>query len=85
MALVIGNEIYDWEALESSAEYKNGYHSGDPVIRAFWEVLNEFNEDDKKKFLLFLTGSDRIPIRGMKAIKVILIICFILLTNMKHY
>lgn len=24
---------------------------------------------EKKKFLLFLTGSDRIPIQGMKAIK----------------
>lgn len=28
--------------------------------------------EEKKKFLLFLTGSDRIPIQGMKAIKLII-------------
>lgn len=32
MAVVIGNENYDWEALESEAEYKNGYTSGDPTV-----------------------------------------------------
>lgn len=70
MAVVVGNENYDWHALEESAEYKNGYKSSDQTIRWFWEVLHELSETDKKKFLLFLTGSDRIPIQGMKAIKV---------------
>lgn len=32
MALVIGNENYDWDAFEHSAEYKNGYTSGDPTV-----------------------------------------------------
>lgn len=40
-------------------------------IRWFWEVFHELPLSEKKKFLLFLTGSDRIPIQGMKAIKVI--------------
>lgn len=70
MAVVVGNENYDWHALEESAEYKNGYKSSDQTIRWFWEVLHELSETDKKKFLLYLTGSDRIPIQGMKAIKV---------------
>lgn len=39
-------------------------------IRLFWEVFHELSLEDKKKFLLFLTGSDRIPIEGMKAIRV---------------
>lgn len=39
-------------------------------IRWFWEVFHELPESEKKKFLLYLTGSDRIPIQGMKAIKV---------------
>ena len=30
----------------------------------------ELTEDDKRKFLLFLTGSDRIPVRGMESVKV---------------
>ncbi|ERL88860.1 hypothetical protein D910_06242 [Dendroctonus ponderosae] len=32
MAIVVGNENYDWHALEEAAEYKNGYKSSDPTI-----------------------------------------------------
>ncbi|XP_067008518.1 probable E3 ubiquitin-protein ligase HERC4 isoform X2 [Anabrus simplex] len=70
MAVVVGNENYDWEELEQNAEYKNGYTADDPVIRYFWEVFHELSLEQKKKFLLYLTGSDRIPIQGMKAIKI---------------
>ncbi|XP_021697448.1 probable E3 ubiquitin-protein ligase HERC4 isoform X1 [Aedes aegypti] len=70
MAVVIGNEEYDWHVLEENAEYKNGYKSSDPTIRWFWEVFHELPLEEKKKFLLFLTGCDRIPIQGMKAIKI---------------
>lgn len=75
MAVVVGNENYDWHALEEYAEYEKGYTSSDPTIRMFWEVFHSMSEEDKKKFLLFLTGSDRIPIQGMKAIKVCLCMC----------
>lgn len=34
MALVIGNEDYDWDAFEQSAKYKGGYTSGDPTVLA---------------------------------------------------
>ncbi|XP_036336674.1 probable E3 ubiquitin-protein ligase HERC4 [Rhagoletis pomonella] len=70
MAVVVGNEEYDWQALELQCEYKNGYNSGDQTIRWFWEVFHDLPESEKKKFLLYLTGSDRIPIQGMKAIKI---------------
>lgn len=70
MAVVIGNEDYNWDEFETNAEYKNGYSSGDVTVRMFWEVFHELSLEDKKKFLLFLTGSDRIPIQGMKGIKV---------------
>ena len=69
MTVVVGNENYDWHALEEYAEYEKGYTSSNPTIRLFWEVFHSLSEKDKKKFLLFLTGSDRIPIQGMKAIK----------------
>ncbi|XP_030753015.1 probable E3 ubiquitin-protein ligase HERC4 isoform X2 [Sitophilus oryzae] len=72
MAIVIGNENYDWHALEEAAEYKNGYKSSDPTIRHFWEVIHEMSLEDKKKFLLFLTGTYRIPIQGMKGIKIVI-------------
>ncbi|GBP76336.1 Probable E3 ubiquitin-protein ligase HERC4 [Eumeta japonica] len=70
MAVVMGNEEYDWEVFESNAEYKNGYLASDQQIRWFWEVFHELSLEEKKKFLLFLTGSDRVPILGMKDIKI---------------
>lgn len=70
MSVVIGNEEYDWDAFEGNAEYKNGFTVSDQQIRWFWEVFHELPLEDKKKFLLFLTGSDRVPIQGMKDIKI---------------
>ncbi|XP_076636822.1 HECT and RLD domain containing E3 ubiquitin ligase 4 isoform X2 [Colletes latitarsis] len=70
MAVVVGNEDYDWEELEKNAMYKEGYTKNDPTIQLFWQVFRELSLEEKKKFLLFLTGSDRIPIQGMKAIKI---------------
>ncbi|XP_076248934.1 HECT and RLD domain containing E3 ubiquitin ligase 4 isoform X2 [Calliopsis andreniformis] len=70
MAVVVGNEDYDWEELEKNATYKEGYTKNDPTIVLFWQVFRELTLEEKKKFLLFLTGSDRIPIQGMKAIKI---------------
>ena len=70
MAVIVGNENYDWQELERNADYKEGYTKDDPTIVLFWQVFHELPLEEKKKFLLFLTGSDRIPILGMKAIKV---------------
>ncbi|XP_032598724.1 probable E3 ubiquitin-protein ligase HERC4 isoform X1 [Drosophila grimshawi] len=72
MAVVVGNEEYDWQALEDNCEYKSGYTSGDETVKWFWEVFHDLSEAEKKSFLLYLTGSDRIPIQGMKAIKIII-------------
>ncbi|KAJ8727556.1 hypothetical protein PYW07_001675 [Mythimna separata] len=70
MSVVMGNEEYDWDVFESNCEYKNGYTAGDPQVRWFWECFHELPLEDKKKFLLFLTGSDRVPIQGMRDIKI---------------
>lgn len=70
--LLTGNESYDWYALQENAEYKNGFSSDHPTIRLFWEVFHDMSLEQKKNFLLFLTGSDRIPILGMKAVKVLI-------------
>ncbi|XP_043466153.1 probable E3 ubiquitin-protein ligase HERC4 isoform X1 [Leptopilina heterotoma] len=70
MAVVVGNENYDWEELEKNASYKEGYTKNDPTIVSFWKIFHELPLEEKRKFLLFLTGSDRIPIQGMKAIRI---------------
>uniref|UniRef100_A0A667YA66 HECT and RLD domain containing E3 ubiquitin protein ligase 4 n=1 Tax=Myripristis murdjan TaxID=586833 RepID=A0A667YA66_9TELE len=71
-AMVIGNTNYDWKELEKSTEYKGEYWAEHPTIKFFWEVFHELPLEKKKEFLLFLTGSDRIPILGMKSLKLVI-------------
>uniref|UniRef100_A0A669C5C7 HECT and RLD domain containing E3 ubiquitin protein ligase 4 n=1 Tax=Oreochromis niloticus TaxID=8128 RepID=A0A669C5C7_ORENI len=68
-AMVIGNTNYDWMELE---KYKGEYWTDHPTIRLFWEVFHDLPLEKKKQFLLFLTGSDRIPILGMKSLKLVI-------------
>uniref|UniRef100_A0A8P4GQC7 HECT domain-containing protein n=1 Tax=Dicentrarchus labrax TaxID=13489 RepID=A0A8P4GQC7_DICLA len=71
-AMVIGNTNYDWTELQKSTEYKGEYWTDHPTIRLFWEVFHNLPLEKKKQFLLFLTGSDRIPILGMKSLKLVI-------------
>uniref|UniRef100_A0A3B5B6K7 HECT and RLD domain containing E3 ubiquitin protein ligase 4 n=1 Tax=Stegastes partitus TaxID=144197 RepID=A0A3B5B6K7_9TELE len=71
-AMVIGNTNYDWTELEKSTEYKGEYWTDHPTIRLFWGVFHDLPLEKKKQFLLFLTGSDRIPILGMKNLKLVI-------------
>ncbi|KAK3089327.1 hypothetical protein FSP39_002760 [Pinctada imbricata] len=68
-AMVVGNENYDFLELEKNTMYKGDYHRYHPTIVWFWDVFHELPLDDKKKFLMYLTGSDRIPILGMQAVR----------------
>ncbi|XP_006125334.2 putative E3 ubiquitin-protein ligase HERC4 isoform X1 [Pelodiscus sinensis] len=71
-AMVIGNTNYDWKELEKNTEYKGDYWADHPTIKMFWDVFHELPLEKKKQFLLFLTGSDRIPILGMKCLKLVI-------------
>ncbi|XP_078247016.1 putative E3 ubiquitin-protein ligase HERC4 isoform X4 [Pogona vitticeps] len=71
-AMVIGNTNYDWKELEKNTQYKGEYWADHPTIKIFWEVFHELPLEKKKQFLLFLTGSDRIPILGMKSLSLVI-------------
>ncbi|CAF0974051.1 unnamed protein product [Adineta ricciae] len=64
MSFVVGNNTYDWNEFQKKTEYKGEYHANHHVIQWFWQVFHKLDEKDKKKFLLFLTGSDRVPVFG---------------------
>ncbi|CAF4157074.1 unnamed protein product [Rotaria sp. Silwood2] len=64
MSFVVGNNHYDWNEFQKKTEYKGEYHANHPVIQWFWQVFHKMSEAEKKKFLLFLTGSDRVPVFG---------------------
>ncbi|KAG7333755.1 hypothetical protein KOW79_002162 [Hemibagrus wyckioides] len=67
--VLVGTEEYDWDTFRENTAYAGQYHERHPTIIDFWEVFEELTEEQKKAFLLFLTGCDRVPILGMKQIK----------------
>ncbi|XP_078532227.1 E3 ISG15--protein ligase HERC5-like isoform X2 [Lissotriton helveticus] len=71
-SIIIGNEEYDWKKLEQNAEYAGVYEQQPPhpTINIFWEVFHELPLSEKKKFLLFLVGSDCVPVFGMDFLKI---------------
>uniref|UniRef100_A0A8C3S695 HECT and RLD domain containing E3 ubiquitin protein ligase family member 6 n=1 Tax=Chelydra serpentina TaxID=8475 RepID=A0A8C3S695_CHESE len=70
MEVAIGNANYDWNKFEKNAVYWGMYSPSHPTIKMFWKVFHELTLAEKKGFLLFLTGSDRIPVMGMDCIKI---------------
>ena len=66
--MICGKEELNFSELEESVIYE-GYTKESQVIKWFWEVLHGFDDGQKKKFLLFSTGSDRSPLRGLADLK----------------
>ncbi|KAG5844909.1 hypothetical protein ANANG_G00133160 [Anguilla anguilla] len=69
MALLSGNVDYVWEELEKNAIYE-GYTPTDENIKNFWTVFFELSEEEKKNFLSYMTGSNRLPIGGLAKMKI---------------
>ncbi|KAG9344016.1 hypothetical protein JZ751_012492, partial [Albula glossodonta] len=67
--VMVGTEDYDWDTLKQNTVYDGEYHDEHPNIVMFWEVFEDLSPEQKKGFLLFVTGCDRVPILGMGQIK----------------
>ncbi|XP_068441126.1 E3 ISG15--protein ligase HERC5-like isoform X2 [Clinocottus analis] len=68
-AVTVGQENYDWEVFKKNTVYEGEYHDQHPNIVTFWEVFENLTPEEKKKFLLFLTGCNRVPFCGMESIE----------------
>ena len=66
--LVCGNPDLDFAALERGARYGEGYTTASRVIRWFWETVHPFTADEKRRLLSFVTGSDRVPVKGLSSL-----------------
>lgn len=65
-SLICGTSSLDFTTLETGAEYDDGYSPQHPLIIEFWRLVHEeFTLDLKKKLLSFVTGSDRVPLKGL--------------------
>ncbi|KAK9764813.1 hypothetical protein K7432_007391 [Basidiobolus ranarum] len=63
--LLCGNSEFNLSELEGGAQYDDGYSPEHYVIRNFWSIVHELTNDQQKKLLIFVTASDRIPVKGL--------------------
>uniref|UniRef100_A0A8C3BTH3 HECT domain-containing protein n=1 Tax=Cairina moschata TaxID=8855 RepID=A0A8C3BTH3_CAIMO len=66
--LLLGHATYDWRLLRKNVVYRN-YQESHQTIKNFWTVFFRLPEEKKKKFLAFLSGSDRIPAYGLEYLR----------------
>ncbi|CAB1455247.1 unnamed protein product [Pleuronectes platessa] len=62
-----GKDFCDWKTLKQNTLYEPPYQVDHPNMQMFWEVFDELTEDQKKKFLWFVTGFERLPILDNKS------------------
>jgi ubiquitin-protein ligase E3 C len=58
------NEI-DIDDLRRNTIY-HGYRESDPYIQEFWNYLRQCSNEEREKFLVFVTGTNRPPLLGFK-------------------
>ncbi|WIA41938.1 hypothetical protein OEZ86_009249 [Tetradesmus obliquus] len=63
--LVCGGRVVDLSALQAATQYDDGYSQHSTSIRWFWEVVHSLDDAQQKRLLFFITGSDRVPIKGL--------------------
>ncbi|XP_026059291.1 probable E3 ubiquitin-protein ligase HERC4 [Carassius auratus] len=61
--LLQGSRKYVWKELQLCASYET-CSASDELIKNFWTVFFELSEENKRKFLSFLYGTDRVPVGG---------------------
>jgi len=59
-------DVDDWR---KNTAYKSGYKEGDQVIKLFWEVLSEWDDELRSAVLRFATGTPKVPVEGFGALK----------------
>jgi len=66
--LICGNPSLDLYQVEKNAIYQ-GYSAQSQTIRHFWSIAHSWPIEMRKKLLFFITGSDRIPFKGVGELK----------------
>lgn len=46
-----------------------GYQENDPIISNFWQVLNDYSDDNRRKLIKFVTSVSRPPLLGFRELK----------------
>ncbi|GAA6094637.1 probable E3 ubiquitin-protein ligase HERC3 isoform X2 [Tachysurus ichikawai] len=66
--LLYGTSKYEWKELQKGVTYELCEDS-DELIQNFWSVFFELDEENQKKFLTFVYGTDRLPLEGLSKLQ----------------
>ena len=66
--LINGTPFIDIDDWRMNTNYKN-YNDYDNVIVDFWDIISNLSQEELSNFLLFCTGSSRVPIGGFKSLE----------------
>lgn len=66
--LICGSRSLDFLALEKHTRYDDGYTAQSQAVKWFWEVVHSLQSEQQKQLLFFVTGSDRVPIKGLASL-----------------
>ncbi|EFO64775.1 Ubiquitin-protein ligase E3A [Giardia lamblia P15] len=63
-----GETDLNFSLLEPFTSYENPYSSSHPNIKNFWKIVAELTQEQQRRLLRFITGSDRVPAGGVQNI-----------------
>jgi len=66
--LIEGTQHIDITDLKRCAKYEDGYTAQHSNIRAFWDVVEGYSQEELRLLLEFVTASDRVPVTGYESI-----------------
>jgi len=62
--MLFGRQDVDVKEFQEHTNYDNGLTDTAPLVKLFWEVLEKFTQEELRKFLVFCTGSSKVPLGG---------------------
>lgn len=62
--MVCGAATVDLRLLREVTVYERGYSASHPVVLRFWQTLEGMTEDERARFLVFVYGKPRLPLRA---------------------
>lgn len=65
-ALIEGIQEISISALKTATRYEDGYSITHNTIVDFWDIVENYSQEDKKRLLEFVTASERVPVTGFE-------------------
>ena len=59
----------DIDDLRANTEYSGGYKASDRIVGWFWKIVGEMTENEKASFVMFFSGSSKVPLEGFAALQ----------------